>query len=194
MDTTYDMILGMGFCEWISVLLYHWQLISNLILDDLVTNVYMLLDYGDFVDATTSNTASPYVQLLSTTDPAAAHNDFVATRLNGTDTSGSQHKPGSGSGSGSNNNSTVGGAKGFFDKYKIPIIAGAAGAVVLLLLTSAFVQYRSRKPVYRPLFEPAPAGSMQMNTVSGYNTGMQSSADYYNGGAPAYSDPWGRRS
>lgn len=178
MDTTIDMILGMAF----------------------LTNAYMLLDYGDFVDATTSNTAAPYVQLLSTVDPATAHNEFVAARLNGSDTSGSQHKPGSGSGSGNNNNGTVGGTKGFFEKYKIPIIAGAAGAVVLLLLTSAFVQFRSRKPTYRPLFEPAPAGSMPMNTVSGYNTGgyntgVQSSADYYNGGAPApYSDPWGRRS
>lgn len=198
MDPTYDMILGMAFCKWISVLLYHWQLISNLTLRDLVTNVYLLIDYGDFVDATTSNTASPYVQLLSTTNPAAAHNDFVATRLNGSDTSGSQHNPGSSSGSGNNNNGSVG-AKGFFEKYKIPIIAGAAGTVILLLVTAAFVQFRSRKPAYRPLFDPAPAGSMQMNTVSGYNTGgyntgVQSSADYYTGGAPAYSDPWGRRS
>ena len=188
-DPTYDMILGMAFCRWISVLLYHWQLISNLTLRDPVTNVYLLIDYGDFVDGTTSNTASPYVQLLSMTNPAQAHSEFVAIRLNGQDTTGSQHNPGSGSGSGNNNNGTVGGAKGFFQKYKIPIIAGAAGAVILLLLSSVFVHLRSRKPAYRPLFDPAPAGSMPMNTVSGYNTG----GDYYGGGTPAYSDPWGRR-
>ncbi|KAH9015677.1 hypothetical protein EDB85DRAFT_2210110 [Lactarius pseudohatsudake] len=57
-DSTYDMILGMA---WL-------------------TNVYLLIDYGDFVDGTT-NTDSPYIQLLPMTDPAAAHAEFVATRL-----------------------------------------------------------------------------------------------------------------
>ena len=84
MDPTLDMILGMGFCEWISVLLYHWNFISNLTLRDPVTNVYLLLDYGDFIDSTPSNTANPYVQLLAMTNPATAHKEFVAMRLNGT--------------------------------------------------------------------------------------------------------------
>ena len=129
------MILGMAFCKLISVLLYHWQLISNLTLHDPVTNVYLLIDYGDFVDATTSNTTSPYVQLLSTTDPAAAHNDFVAARLNKTNTSGSQPTSSSQPSSGSqpnpgNDNGSLGGwTNGFFKK---PIIAAVAGAVLLL--------------------------------------------------------------
>jgi len=57
-DDTLDGILGMSF----------------------LSNVYILLNYGSFIDGSTSNTSAPYVQLLSTTDPAQAHADFVATR------------------------------------------------------------------------------------------------------------------
>ncbi len=85
-----------------------------------MTNVYLLIDYGDFVDGTTK-TDQPYVQLLPMTDPAAAHADFVATRLSGKDTTSSQRNSGSG------------GRKGLFEKYKILILTGAAAAVVLLL-------------------------------------------------------------
>ena len=155
-----------------------------------VTNVYLLINYGDFVDATVSSTQNPYVQLLTMTDPATAHADFVAARLNGTDTSGNQHNPGSGSGSGSGNND-VNNTKGFYEKYKIPIIAAAAASAILVIGATAFLQFRSRRPPYRSLVEPAPAGSMQMHAVSDYNPGVQSSADYYTG-APPYSDPWGR--
>jgi hypothetical protein len=44
-----------------------------------VRNAYLLVNYGDFVDGATT-TAPPYVQLLSVTDPTAAHLDFVNTR------------------------------------------------------------------------------------------------------------------
>ncbi|KAF8500865.1 aspartic peptidase domain-containing protein [Russula emetica] len=63
----YDMILGMAFLR----------------------NVYLLIDYGDFVDGTTNKTP-PYAQLLSLTDAAAAHSDFVQARLDGVDTTGMQ--------------------------------------------------------------------------------------------------------
>ena len=52
-------------------------------------NVYLLINYGDFVDGTT-NKAPPFAQLLSLTDAAAAHSDFVQARLNGVDTTGMQ--------------------------------------------------------------------------------------------------------
>ena len=52
-------------------------------------NVYLLINYGDFVDRTTTK-EPPYVQLLSVTDPAAAHLDFVNARLGGVDTTGMQ--------------------------------------------------------------------------------------------------------
>jgi hypothetical protein len=74
--------------------------------------VYVLLDYGDFIDGSTSNTAAPYVQLLATTDAAAAHADFGATRL---DTTDSQQHAGSTTISGSSS-----GGGGFSEKYKIP--------------------------------------------------------------------------
>ena len=161
------------------------------ILDDPVTNVYLLIDYGDFIEGT-SNTDNPYVQLLSMTNPAEAHADFVATRLGGKDNSGSNPKsspgPSPSPGQGSK-------AKGLFEKYRIPILAGAAAIGALLLLTTAFYLFRSRRPAYRPIVDPAPAGSMQMYTVAGYNAGAQPAPDYnnYNNYAP-YADPWNRRS
>jgi hypothetical protein len=79
-----------------------------------------VVNYGDFIDGSTSNTSSPYVQILSTTDPAKAHADFVATRLGGKDTTGSQHLNGSGSSK-----------KSFFQKYSI-LFAAAAVALCIL--------------------------------------------------------------
>lgn len=49
-----------------------------------------MINFGDFVDGSSSNVASPYIQLLSTTDAGTAHTDFVNTRLSGVDTTGSQ--------------------------------------------------------------------------------------------------------
>ncbi|KAK0504252.1 aspartic peptidase domain-containing protein [Armillaria luteobubalina] len=58
---TYDVILGMSFLR----------------------NVYAVFNYGDFVANGNDTTirGDPYVQLLSTTDPAEAHSDFVAVRM-----------------------------------------------------------------------------------------------------------------
>jgi hypothetical protein len=47
------------------------------------------MNYGDFIDGSTPNSSDPYVQILSTTDPAQAHADFVAARLSGAFSSGS---------------------------------------------------------------------------------------------------------
>jgi len=59
-DTTFDMVLGMAFLR----------------------NAYMLINFGDFVDGT-KVTAQPYIQLLPlTTDPVAAHADFLKVRSN----------------------------------------------------------------------------------------------------------------
>ena len=54
-----------------------------------VRNVYSLFDYGNYVDNASNDRGDPYVQLLSVTDTAEAHADFVKVRLNGTDTTGS---------------------------------------------------------------------------------------------------------
>ncbi|KAF9068530.1 aspartic peptidase domain-containing protein [Rhodocollybia butyracea] len=53
-------------------------------------NVYLLINFGDFVDGSNTSVADPYIQLLSTTNRTAAHLDFVNARLGGTDTTGTQ--------------------------------------------------------------------------------------------------------
>jgi len=55
-------------------------------------NTYTLLDYGDFIDGSSNDRGSPFVQLLPLTDVNTAHNDFVRSRLNGNDTTGNPSK------------------------------------------------------------------------------------------------------
>ncbi|KAI0669255.1 acid protease [Trametes maxima] len=62
----YDVILGMAFMR----------------------NTYTLLDYGNFMENTASDRGDPYVQLLPVTDTSAAKKEFIASRLNGQDTTG----------------------------------------------------------------------------------------------------------
>lgn len=146
-----------------------------------------MLNYGDFIDGSTSNTANPYTQILSTTVPSEAHTDFVATRLGGVDTTGSQHFNGSGSGSGSGSS----GSSSFFQKYRIPIFVVAAVGGILVFLGAVYAVTRQRKPTYRPLYDPAPA-AMPMQNVTGYNTGYNTEVPYpsHSGAPPQYSDPW----
>lgn len=55
-------------------------------------NTYTLLDFGNFVDDSSNDRDSPYVQLLPITNMADAHADFVKVRLNGQDTTGDSSK------------------------------------------------------------------------------------------------------
>ncbi|KAK0504256.1 aspartic peptidase domain-containing protein [Armillaria luteobubalina] len=135
---TYDMILGMSFLR----------------------NVYAVFNFGDFVAGgnDTTNRGDPYLQFLSTTDPAEAHSDFVAVRLKGNDTTGGQSLNGpSSSGSGS----------GLPKAVYFGIAAGALG-LGLLLMVCAFFMNRRRKqssPSYRPISSPAPPVDMQLNAA-----------------------------
>jgi hypothetical protein len=116
--------------------------------------VCLLLDYGDFTDDNADSANAPYAQLLSTTNPAEAHGDFDATRLNGHDTTSSQrHSTGSG------------GNTGFFQKYRIPLFAAAAAGGVLALTGAVWLVARRRRPVYRPLYDPVPVGDMPMDAA-----------------------------
>lgn len=54
-----------------------------------VRNTYSLFDYGDWVNEASNDRQEPYIQLLSVTNVAQAHADFVKVRMNGVDTSGS---------------------------------------------------------------------------------------------------------
>ena len=153
-----------------------------------VRNVYMLIDYGDFVDGT-SNTADPYIQLLATTDDLSeAHQDFVKTRMGGKDDANWQLLPPSSTGSSPKPEST------FVRKLKYywPIIAGVAGFLILALAIAFLCVRRRRrsggrpfwrgKRSYQPLHDPAPVG---MHPVGSDGAPRQSASDYRN--------PWDSR-
>ena len=67
----------MAFCKWRRT--FAFCIVEALLA---VRNAYLLINYGNFVDGTTTK-APPYVQLLSVTDPTAAHQDFINSRLGG---------------------------------------------------------------------------------------------------------------
>lgn len=50
-------------------------------------NTYTLLDFGNWIE-NSDDQGDPYIQLLSVTNPATAHSDFVTSRLGGVDTTG----------------------------------------------------------------------------------------------------------
>ena len=162
---------------------------------DAVRNVYMLVNYGDFVDGNTSNTAAPYLQFLSTTDPASAHADFLSVRLN--QTIAFTPTPAEHAAIDTNASSTPSpkGVKSAFLKEKIPIIivlsVGVALVilgVLLLMCTRNRLSRRGRDSLastyrsYQHLNAPAPAGDMR--PVSGYG--------YAQPQQPYAQPPWGR--
>jgi len=159
----FDMILGMAFLR----------------------NAYLLVDYGDFVDGSTS-TAAPYIQLLSTTnDSAAAHQDFVKVRLGGNDSTTDKNK---------------GSSPITSNMRRIIIIAAAAGLGLLALLIGLCLCCSRRRSAqktttggvmgfggqtYRPLHEPAPNAAYETHALPnlGYSGGQYGEAPP-NYGAP----------
>ncbi|RDB14602.1 Pepsin A [Hypsizygus marmoreus] len=150
----YDMVLGMAFLR----------------------NVYTLMDYGDFiVDSTQKD--DPYIQFLSTTDPAEAHTDFVKIRLDGIDSTPNDglvnhHNPPS------NKNHTV-----------YYIAAAAAVGVVLLALGFFFLlrarRNRIRAATNHPVLPPAPYAPMPPTPATAYSGSPVS----YGQPPPNYSNP-----
>ncbi|KAF5380669.1 hypothetical protein D9757_007060 [Collybiopsis confluens] len=142
-DPTYDFILGMSFLR----------------------NVYALFNYGDFVNDNNGTARNdPYMQLLSTTDPADAHNDFVTQRLNGDDTTGNQvlGAPTSGTptakSSSSSNHKTL-----YFG------LAIAAGALALIVFIAAFCMRRNKARAAAAVWVPGQSGGAysQLSNVNG---------------------------
>ena len=130
--------------------------------------MYLLINYGDFVDGSTNTTANPYVQLLSTTDPASAHADFLRVRQNQTSAPASDHT----------SSTAPKGVKNAFLKEKIPIIIVLSVGLVLLgvlvLLCShnrlsrrGRDNFASTYRSYQHIGVPAPAGD-DMHSVRGY--------------------------
>ncbi|KAI0647783.1 acid protease [Trametes meyenii] len=152
---TYDVIFGMAFLR----------------------NAYTYINFGDFVDGSSSSTADPYVQMLSTTnDTAESHSDFIKVRGNSpwtpTDATLVERL-----------------------RARLPLIIGlAVGAGVLLLLAIAACCYYSRRdkrrrgaffrPTYQQLHEPAPPEAHDLHLVGGQGHGN---------GRVDYSSPWDAR-
>ena len=178
-----------------------------------VRNAYTYINFGDFVDGSTSTTSDPYVQLLATTnDTAEAHTDFLRVRGN------SPWTP---------SDATLG------DRIRahLPLVIGVAiGAGLLLLgglllccaglrrrrarvgVVGAMPFFQQGGQTYQPLHEPAPE-AYNMHAVGGQGgyagapygqqpqpVGTQPPA-YQPQGAyqaqtgyqPAYSNPWDAR-
>lgn len=77
-----------SFSAWHSVRTY--TSILELLADSFISvrNAYTLFDYGDWVKDSSVDRNDPYVQMMSVTDKASAHSDFVKVRLAGVDTTG----------------------------------------------------------------------------------------------------------
>ena len=116
--------------------------------------MYLLLDYGDFTDSTADSTYPSYARLLSATNPAEAHADFVATRLNGQDTTSSWHY------------NTGSGNTSFFQWHRISVSRwrrdGRIGAHGRCMAHGETAQ--ARVP---PAVRPCPLGDMPMQNVMG---------------------------
>lgn len=143
-----------------------------------VRNAYILIDFGDFVDGSSSKVGSPYVQLLSVTQPALAHQDFVQSRLGGVDNTSDFHLlPATNTTSdpdGDDDDSSS--SESWWNKYKWYIIGGAAGLAVLVLVLSLWGCSRRKKPAYRQLNHPAPAGLDNEPMFARYQPGGSSMA------------------
>ncbi|KZT09219.1 acid protease [Laetiporus sulphureus 93-53] len=150
----YDIIFGMAFLR----------------------NVYVLIDFGDFVDNTTSR-ADPYIQLLSlSNDSAQLHADFVAIRGD------ANWNPSSSVSS--------------WVKHHVALAIGlgvAAGILVLGGALFAFQSYRRRRLArtpagfmnfqssYKPLTDPAPQEAHDLHLMGGSHQQQ------------SYANPWDAR-
>jgi len=82
------------------VIQYSFGEVDMILGNAFLRNVYTLLNYGNSSKATPAVNSPPYIQLLSTTDPATAASEFAAARQNnGTSGGGSSNSTGSGSSS-----------------------------------------------------------------------------------------------
>lgn len=147
-------------------------------------NAYLLINFGDFVDGSVNTTADPYVQLLSITDPASAHADFINVRLNPTpptsdDTPPPNHAAIAAADAPSASSKPKNDVKSAFLKEKIPIIIASSVGIGLILIgvlvlccTRNRFSERGRDSLastyksYQHLGAPAPAGDTR--PVQGY--------------------------
>lgn len=143
-------------------------------------NVYLSINFGDFVDGKLDQTADPYVQLLSiTNDSTAVHNDFLKVR---------------GSSRSWDPSETL---LDRIKKHLVVVIVVAVAAGLLVIGGIAFCCLRNRKirrtpagfmnfqSSYQPLHDPAPP-SYDMNPVGGYGAPPPQHGNYNNPWDPRY--------
>ncbi|KAI0695469.1 aspartic peptidase domain-containing protein [Cytidiella melzeri] len=150
-SSTFDGILGMGFLR----------------------NAYILINFGDFVEGSSSKTAAPFVQLLPLTqDMAQAHSDFVNVRLMGVDNTGNfKLLPSSVLPPVTNYSSDDDDDESFADRIRpyLPyIIAGSAvlGLVIVAAVIGCLVSGRRKR--YRRLYDAAPQGHEHVEPFERY--------------------------
>lgn len=135
-------------------------------------NAYMLANFGDFVDGSTSKTADPYIQLLPLTqDMSEAHLDFVNVRLMGVDRTGDFHLLPSSVLPNDDNTDDNKGQESLADKlhpYLPWIIGGSCVIGVGVLVSIALCIANSRRKRYRRLHDPAPHGLEQHEPFERY--------------------------
>jgi len=119
--------------------------------DGFLRNTYTLLNWGDFVDDTSAARGSPFVQLLSITNPVKAHHEFVQVRLNGVDTTGDpQYKLlAHGKSSPVPEGERVEHLEGFALRNAGKIAVGLAAGLVVLLSITVFCCIRRRRATRR---------------------------------------------
>ncbi|KAF9013834.1 hypothetical protein BDZ89DRAFT_1142413 [Hymenopellis radicata] len=118
-----------------------------------IRNVYTLVNYGDLVpgENDTMSRESPFVQLLPTTDPIAAHSDFVAVRKHDAPNSPSSGHAAAASVIHFERGSTVGDAAELVDNTStiaglIPgISVGAVVAICIIVLIIFLLGRREKK-------------------------------------------------
>ncbi|KAF8133713.1 aspartic peptidase domain-containing protein [Boletus edulis] len=167
-DILFDMILGMAFLR----------------------NAYMLIDFGNLVDAASPSTDTAYIQLLPITNATEAAQDFAKVRHgSGASTAGNQLNSGHSSSSKSSPKS-----------WLIGLIAGI-GLLVALVAGLVCCCRRRRTnntmapktawvpnvPSYRPIHEPSPQAAYDMHMAPAAPPGY---APTY---APEYRTAWDAR-
>ena len=161
-----------------------------------VRNAYLLINFGDFVDGKTNQTADPYIQLLSVTNSSATHADFQKVRGNTAKWSPA-------------------GVESWIRRHLGLVIGVAAGVGALAIAAMVFFCMRNRRvrptpagfmnfqSSYKPLGEPAPQAAYDMQPVGGYAPPGQyaSSGPYAPPAGPppghqqygSYNNPWDAR-
>lgn len=152
-------------------------------------NTYLYVNFGDWIEGSPS-TADPYVQLLSTTNDAEAHQEFVQVRIEGQNNSALKADLGKTSNKNKNKNKK----KKPLSKVVLIIIIAVVVLVIIagIALTVLFCCLKKRRKsagagasaTYSTLEAPAPIASTELHAAPysqfDYDTPSGQTSDHYN--------------